>query len=246
MLYSVTQWFVANLYWIFFYAKHYCMRLHVPLTPLIQDSVTSVSPLGLRRERLKFCCWCVWCFLVLICHSLTRCLFSLPFCWSQRRSPVSVPLPPPPWVSAHMSHAFCCLSLLTSPLDWVDWTRRQTLGSVAEETAASTLAVLACQLRRERNLPDSPNHSCACLRLPRHHSWSLQWEKMCTSDSWTLWCLTSVTSCCRVFHSHPPCLLSPALCPFLSLPRPSQCQCVYALAHTVKAHTGFLGWKLDR
>ena len=27
---------------------------------------------------------------LLICHSLTRCLFSLPFCWSQRRSPVSV------------------------------------------------------------------------------------------------------------------------------------------------------------
>lgn len=114
MLHSVTQWFVANL-WLdfFFYAKHYCMRLHVPPTPLIHDSVSPVPPLSLRRERLKFCCWCVWCLLVLICHSLTRCLFSLPFCWSQRRSPVSVPLPPPPWVSAHMSHAFCCLSLLS-------------------------------------------------------------------------------------------------------------------------------------
>lgn len=64
-----------------------------------------------RRERHWFCCWCVWCLLVLICYSLTRCLFSLPFCWSQRRSPVSVPLPPPPWVSAHMSHTFRCLSL---------------------------------------------------------------------------------------------------------------------------------------
>lgn len=28
-------------------------------------------------------------FALLICHSLTRYLFSLPFCWSQRRSPVS-------------------------------------------------------------------------------------------------------------------------------------------------------------
>lgn len=51
---------------------------------------------------------------LLICHSLTRCLFSLPFCWSQRRSPVSVLFFRLPGVRLkNMSHASCTLLLLT-------------------------------------------------------------------------------------------------------------------------------------
>lgn len=97
-------------------ANLYCFFLHSTPCPTHSTHLRccrATPALSLCRERLKFCYWCVWCLLVLICYSLTRCLFSLPFCWSQRRSPVSVPLPPPPWVSAHMSHAFCCFPSLT-------------------------------------------------------------------------------------------------------------------------------------
>lgn len=76
-------------------------------------------------------------FALLICHSLTRYLFSLPFCWSQRRSPVSVPSSAS-LGSSHMSHAFCFLLLLTLPLDSVeeDSTYCTVVGSAAEEMIA--------------------------------------------------------------------------------------------------------------
>lgn len=52
---------------------------------------------------------------LLICHSLTRCLFSLPFCWSQRRSPVSVFLLRPPGVRLFIiCHMASCALLFSS------------------------------------------------------------------------------------------------------------------------------------
>ncbi len=50
------------------------------------------------------------------------------------------------------------------------------------------------------------------FRVEWLHAWSLYWERICTFDSWTLWCLTSVTPHRCVLSSHLlPSFLRPSL-----------------------------------
>lgn len=113
-------------------------------------------------------------FALLICHSLTRYLFSLPFCWSQRRSPVSVPFFRLPGVKPYVTcFLFPFAPYLAFGLGW----RRQYIlyssGFSCWGNGCKMLEMYTYKWKYKMDFSRFPNNLCTCLYLERYHPWSL-------------------------------------------------------------------------
>lgn len=113
-------------------------------------------------------------FALLICHSLTRYLFSLPFCWSQRRSPVSVPFFRLPGVKPYVT---CFLFPFAPYLAFGLGRRRQYIlyssGFSCWGNCCKMLEIYTYKWKYEMDFSRFPNNLCTCLYLERYYPWSL-------------------------------------------------------------------------